>query len=149
MLVANTTRRDKTRSTWTGPARVVAKSSADCVFTVEDLITSAHRDVHARFLKRYADSDLVITPHWQLPVLSYTAFNSRGNVIENIIDHRLIQGQWHLLIHWESEDMEDATWEPLIGIWRDAAATVRRYVRLVPAQADKQRLSAALAGFTT
>jgi hypothetical protein len=145
VLVANTTRRDKTRSTWTGPARVVATSSADCVFTVEDLITSAHRDVHARFLKRYADSDLVITPQ----LLSYTAFNSRGNVIENIIDHRLIQGQWHLLIHWESEDMEDATWEPLIGIWRDAAATVRRYVRLVPAQADKQRLSAALAGFTT
>ena len=49
--------------------------------------------------------------------------------------------------------MEDATWEPFIGIWRDAAATVRRYVRLVPAhwqlEADKQRLSAALAGFTT
>jgi transposase InsO family protein len=142
VLLANTTRRDKTRPTWTGPARVVAASSSDRVFTVEDLITSVHKEVHAQFLKRYADRDLVVTPQ----LLSYTAFNSRGNVIENIIDHRLIQGHWHLLIHWESEDIKEATWEPLSGIWRDAAATVRRYVRLVPASADKQRLSAALAG---
>ena len=120
----------------------MAASSSDRVFTVEDLITSVHKEVHAQFLKRYADRDLVVTPQ----LLSYTAFNSRGNVIENIIDHRLIQGHWHLLIHWESEDIEEATWEPLSGIWRDAAATVRRYVRLVPASADKQRLSAALAG---
>jgi transposase InsO family protein len=144
VLLANTTRRDKTRPTWTGPARVVSASSLDRVFTVEDLITSAHKDVHARYLKRYADSDLVITPQ----LLSYTAFNSRGNVIENIIDHRLVLGQWQLLIHWESEEIEEATWEPLSNIWRDAAATVRRYVRLVPASADKQRLSAVLAGFS-
>ncbi len=32
------------------------------VYTVEDLISTARTDVHASFIKRYADADLTVTP---------------------------------------------------------------------------------------
>jgi hypothetical protein len=139
VLVASVTRRDKTRPVWQGPARVVAVVH-DRVYTVEDLVTSSRKDIHAQYLKRYADKDLVVTPQ----LLAFTAFNGRGNVIENIIGHREHLGQWELQIHWESESVEEASWEPLQRVFQDAAATVRRYVRLVADSEEKQRLLAVL-----
>lgn len=119
--------RDKLRPIWSGPARVVDAPSP-LVFTVEDLITSARTDVHAAFIKSYADSQLVVSPQ----LLAFVAHCGRGYIVESIIDHKILPAQ--LLVRWEG--FSEPTWEPLATVFHDTPVSVRLYARTLddPAQ---------------
>ena len=114
--------RDKLRPIWSGPARVVAAPSPH-VFTVEDLITSDRTDVHAAFIKSYADSQLVVSPQ----LLAFVAHCGRGYIVEAIVDHKLRPAQ--LLVRWEG--FPEPSWEPLATVFHDTPVTVRQYARTV------------------
>ena len=81
------------------------------VYTVEDLISTARTDVHASFIKRYADADLTVTPQ----LLASVAHSGRGYAIDSIIAHKLHPAQ--LLVRWEG--FVDPTWEPLHTVFSD------------------------------
>ena len=49
--------KDKTRTIWSGPARVTARIN-DRLFETTNLVNGTTRQYHADFLKRYADKDL-------------------------------------------------------------------------------------------
>ena len=137
-LLSTVTRpRDKTRPVWQGPVKIVADGGR-YNFTVEDLVTGKRQQAHAQHLKRYADADLHVTPQLR----DYAAFNGAGNVIENILSHRRIGDRVELLIHWEYETPEEATWEPMDVVVQTAAATVKRYVKSIQDASEKARLQA-------
>jgi hypothetical protein len=141
VLIARTTRVDKTRPKWEDPARVVAVSDhSDLVFSVQNLATGAVRSVHARHLKLYADKDLLVTQQ----LLDYAAYNGTGSVIETVLGHRHsdVDG-FELLIKWELESVDRATWEPLNVIYAQAPLVFRRYVRLVQDRVQRDLWTAA------
>ena len=126
---------DKLRPRWSGPARVVDTVSP-YVYTVEDLITSARTDVHASFIKMYADCDLTVTPQ----LLAFVAHSGRGYAIDSIIDHKLQPAQ--LLVRWEG--FVDPTWEPLHTVFADTPVSVRSYARSVVDPVQRTALLALL-----
>ena len=147
VLTASHADRSKVRPSWEGPARVIAVEPSGLVFLVQSLITSETKRYHARFLKRYSDASLTITPQLK----EYIAFNSVGSVIHAIVGHRRLPGgPWELQVQWApDEDVEEpaaveTTWEPLIQIFKDAPIAVRRYVRLLSDTVERSRLQTVL-----
>merc|ERR1719235_575998 len=117
-------RRDKTMTRWYGPA-LVTRVVNELVYEVEDLNTKDKRIVHAVRLKPYADSQL----HVSTELLDFVAHNNRGYPMENIIGHRDDDGAWELLVQWQHETPDKATWEPLDRLYDDAPRMVRSYVQ--------------------
>jgi hypothetical protein len=139
VLVSRTVRSDKTRPQFEGPFRVIDVQDSGVVFEVENLCTGARREVHARHLKKYADSSLTVTQQ----LLDFIAFNGTGSVIETILQHRDGgDGQLDLQVQWEHEDAVRATWEPMASIYRQAPVAVRRYERLIQDPVVKARFNA-------
>jgi hypothetical protein len=128
--------RDKVLPAWTGPYRVI-EAVDPRAFIVEDLITKQRKQVHAQYLKLYADASLTVTPE----LLDHVAHASRGHVISSILEHDLSGPQPMLRVEWESSD---PTWEPLSSLHRDAPAAVEQYLRIVSAE-ERAQLRAHLA----
>jgi hypothetical protein len=133
--------KDKTRPIWDGPARVIEQIN-DRVFKVQDLGSEHISELHATFIKRYADKSLIITPQLK----EFAAHGGRGYVISHIMDHRYDtkSRQWEVLVRWESFDDEPPTWQPLQRTFADAPTVITGYLKLVTNAADKLKLTKAI-----
>ena len=117
---------DKTRPKWLGPFQCVGQINA-LVFQVFDLVTRETSEVHATFIKRYADASLQVTPE----LLDVMARGSRGFVPRSVLQHRFCSdGQVQLLVMWEPDG--DLTWEPFLRFKRDASRKVSVYLKKLP-----------------
>ena len=97
------------------------------VFQVFDLVTRETSEVHATFIKRYADASLQVTPE----LLDVMARGSRGFVPRSVLQHRFCSdGQVQLLVMWEPDG--DLTWEPFLRFKRDASRKVSVYLKKLP-----------------
>ena len=133
MLVSNRSlkTRDKVRPSWEGPALVTAEVSP-YVYTVKDIGNNLSRKVHAKFLKRYANADLVVAKQLR----EFAAHGGQGFTISNILDHQKDHGIWKLKIHWEGFPLEEATWESAARIFDDVPTMVRTYLTAMPNSAQ-------------
>ena len=130
--------KDKTRALWTGPERVIEEvGTSGLVYKVEHLVTGHVREVHAQFLKRYADKELVVTEQLR----EFVAHQGTGFVVENLKEHRWNEGAWQIRVHWRGfDDPADDTWEPLENLVKDVEVMVKRYLKLVPPSPEKEEL---------
>ena len=113
--------KDKTRPLWFGPARVTA-ALEPLVFTVQDIVTEHSRTLHATYLKRYSDKELVVNESLR----QFAAHGGLGYDIEVIMGHRRRGTAWELLIKWAG--YEDSSWEPLTRLAKDIPVMVRKYI---------------------
>ena len=132
-------RRPKVLPTWHGPARVLeAVDDSNSAFVIFDVPAQRRYTFHAAHLKRYADSELTVTPQLE----AFAAHCGTGFVLEAIVDHRLAPSP-QLLCRWEGyTDPTDDTWESFPQVFEDAAALVRRYVRHIQDPVVRERLEA-------
>ena len=119
--------RDKVRPSWEGPALVSAEVSP-YVYSVKDIGNNLSRNVHAKFLKRYANGELAVTKQLR----EFAAHGGQGFTISNILDHQKDHGVWKLKIHWEGFPLDEATWESAARIVGDVPTMVRGYLNAVP-----------------
>jgi len=120
------TTRDKTVPHWEGPA-VVLEALNDLRYRVRDIASGRERELHARFLKRYADSSLVITPD----ITATAAHGSRGYEMKRIYGHREQDtGEWRIRVEWAGPPVV-STWEPILNIYQDCPTMVRAYVNRI------------------
>ena len=131
-------RRDKLAVKWRGPARVTA-FVGPLVAKVEDLVTGEVSEVHCQHLKRYADSDLVVSKQ----VVASAAYSGSGYVVRALLDHRFTPAA-ELLVSWEGYGAEEDSWEPLSVIMADVPAAVRQYARTVQDRERREELLAYL-----
>jgi hypothetical protein len=124
LVMAPTAPKDLTTVRWHGPAQVVAQKN-DRVFTVLDLVTDVTREVHATYLKRYADRSLSVSPE----LIDIAARGGRGFVPRRVLGHRfVVDGSGvQLLVSWEPDG--DQTWEDFQRFQRDASRKVAGYLR--------------------
>lgn len=120
--VINDVPKDATRAIWHSLAQVRTALN-ERTFVVKDIVTQRDRIVHAEHLKRYAGADLVITPE----LLALITRGSTGSVLQEIMAHHHIEGQWYLEIRWE--DQPSTTIEPLLRVYEDAPRRVRGYAQ--------------------
>lgn len=130
--------KNKVLPTWRGPARVIERVS-DLVFKVKDIGSDREQELHARHLKRYADKDLVITD--QLRTIA--AHGGRGFVVDSILDHKLEDGIWMLLVQWDIS-WDTTSWEPLLRLNEDVPTKVTGYLRLLQDPSQRKLLQDAL-----
>lgn len=124
--------KDKTRPIWHGPALVTRKVN-ERVFLVKDLITDREQEVHANFLKLYADRSL----RWNRYVRHSAAHGSRGFVPLRIIEWKMIGTDPHVHVEWEDEA---PTWEPWRRFRTDAPRLARAFLNAQPPQVRQKLL---------
>ena len=141
VLVARSRKRasDKAAPIWNGPALVV-KAVNDRTFTIRDLSSGLERDVHAEYLKRYADKSLTVTPQLR----KFAAEASVYLEVHEIAGHRQRGGQWELKVLWKGFDLEDSTWERLESLFSDVPETVQAYVRAVQDELERASMTTAM-----
>ena len=82
------------------------------------------QQLHATFLKRYADKALQPTP----ATVANAAATGRGYAIKRITQHRFTaDGDIKLKVLWVSKP-PSSTWEPLPALYKDSARTVNGYI---------------------
>jgi hypothetical protein len=131
--------KDKTRNLWVGPARV-SKRINPRVFEVTNIVNDTTREVHADFLKRYADKDLVVTAQLR----DFTAHGGGAALVTRIDNHRFNNRNWELQVYWQGYPDEESTWEPLQTLHKDIPIMVRRYIKTVTNKEIQKRLNVAV-----
>jgi len=126
--------RDKTKPRWEGPAVVLEKVN-ERRFKVKDIGNDRELELHANHLRKYADSDLVVTQEMR----ETAAHGGRGYVLDHIDGHRKRGASWDLHAVWEAEYVA-ADWEPIERLFADAPTRVRSYIRLLPPGEEKKAL---------
>ena len=104
---------------WQGPYRVVYTVNP-WVYVVQDLVTSAQREVHVCRIRRYADSQFQVTASIRL-----AAEYDQVAHVADILAHRRQDGQILLRVRWLGFDPGDDTWEPVPSLVEDVPALVR------------------------
>lgn len=130
---------EKVAPTWLGPARVVEHVSP-YVYKVQYLTDNATIPVHAQFLKRFADSDLTVTPQLK----EYAAHGGSAPVIASVLGHRLENAQWQLNVLMSGCAAGEAEWRLFSDVVIEAAPLVRTYVKTVKNAVEKRQLQALL-----
>ena len=92
------------------------------MFSVQDIVTEHSRTLHATYLKRYSDKELVVNESLR----QFAAHGGLGYDIEVIMGHRRRGTAWELLIKWAG--YEDSSWEPLTRLAKDIPVMVRKYI---------------------
>ena len=128
---AHVTAPDKTAPKWAGPAQVVAKL-ADLVYVVKDVCTGVEREVHARHLKSYHDSSLVVTAD----IVAAAAHGARYTV-DRVLGHKRLGRAWFLTVLWQLGDQTD---EPFARVLEDVPMVVRAYVHGLPEGLERDQL---------
>jgi hypothetical protein len=116
--------RDKTLPPWWGPARVVDTVS-DLVYKIQDVNSDKIYVVHARHLRYYWDSSLVVTDKFK----DVAAYGAHGSAIVMVVGHNFSVDPPTLCVQWESGP---DTWEPMRTIVEDAPQVVKAYVASLP-----------------
>jgi hypothetical protein len=52
--------------------------------------------------------------------------------VKSFKNHRLVDGNFELLTHWEGFDEEDSTWEPITTLYEDVPKLCQKYVLSIP-----------------
>ena len=102
--------KDKTRAIWEGPALVIHQIGP-YFYRVHNIGNDLEREVHARFLKRYADSNLTVSRQLR----EFAAHGGQRFTVSNFLSHRHEGRTWQLLVHWEGYSLEEATWCGKLG----------------------------------
>ncbi len=100
------------------------------VYEVKDIGNDVVQVVHAAHVKRYADSELVVTPELQ----GIAAHGGEGYLMELIKDYRCVGDTWDLLVKWQGLPEEETSWEPATRLFKDVPREVRKYLKLMPAK---------------
>ena len=114
------------------------------VYRVKDLVSDDVREVHAQFLKFYADKDVTVTPQ----LLEFAAHAGRGAVVQAVVGHYLcaefpMDDAFEVL--WEFGS--DTTWESMDSLVRSTPLAVRKYARNLQNVKERARLCARLSSF--
>jgi transposase InsO family protein len=128
--------KDKTKPLWYGPALVTGQIN-ERVFNVKDVSSGHEKEMHAQYLKRYADKDLTLTDE----VLDFAAIGGDGFVIDYVREHRWIKGKVELLVCWEGFPDGEPTWESMNSILEDAPTTVNTYVKSIVPEEERRRVA--------
>jgi hypothetical protein len=129
--------KDKTKPLWFGPALVVCQVN-ERVFRVRDVSSGREKELHAQYLKRYADKQLTLTDE----VLDFAAIGGDGFIINYIREHRWPKGKLELLVCWEGFPDGEPSWENLAPILEDAPTTVNTYVKSIVQEEERRRVTA-------
>ena len=127
--------RNNTLVAWEGPAQVVEEVNK-LRYKVKDIASGSVKEVHATFIKRYADSGLVVTEQLK----EFAAFGGQGFAVDHINGHEKKRGVWRLKIFWDGYGPESATWEPADKMFEDAPAMVRQYINVMTDEEAKEQL---------
>jgi hypothetical protein len=106
------------------------------VFEVTNIVNSTTREVHADFLKRYADKELVITPQ----LCDFTAHGGGAALVTRIDNHRFNDRNWELHVYWQGYPDDESTWESLQTLHKDVPVIVKRYLKTVTNKEIQKRL---------
>jgi hypothetical protein len=138
VLCTSPVRRPKTSPRWIGPYRLVAFPH-DNACVVESLLPPYQRKtLHAQFVKRYSDKDLVVTPE----LLEFVQFNGEGYIVDSIIGYRRSTSGYLLQVKWALDSSDQASWEPLKSMYEDVPGMVRRYLNSVSDRDSRRRMLA-------
>jgi transposase InsO family protein len=114
--------RTKMDFVWTGPYRIV-ESVNDYIFKVEHLITHETRDTHVTRMKFYCDKSLNVTED----LLNQIAHDSSGFIVEEIVDIRMENQEFQVLVSWLGFDDLENSWEPLFQFFEQMPRIVREF----------------------
>ena len=96
--------------------------------------------MHARFLKRYADSSLKVTDE----VADLAALGDDGFAIDHIRKHTWDGDVLKMHVSWEGFEDGDPSWEPAAKLLEDAPVVVNKYVKTIEPDKERAKVVAAL-----
>ena len=118
----------KLLSWWVGPARVVDTPGANSYVVQYELNSrwTVHRDV----LKPYVEDDLMGTtvPLYYRRKTEADGGHGDEERIEEILDHKMVDGKLLFQVRWKDEDMDDS-WEPTTTFIRDYNEVWLKYLQ--------------------
>jgi hypothetical protein len=129
--------RSKLKASWGGPQQVVGTVSP-FVYQVKCLISGKLDTVHVERLRRYHDGSLNVTTD----LLDQIRHDGHGYEVAELVAHRKVASGWELKVRWLGYEEADATFEPIIQLYKDVPAMVRGYVRTLPATPKGQLVKA-------
>jgi hypothetical protein len=112
------------------------------VFKVQDIASQYIQELHAQFIKRFADKNLTISKQLQ----RFAADGGKGYIIDHIVTHRINPStrKHELLVKWEMYDDEEPSWQPLESIFRDAPTVVTGFAKLIKNKTEREAFTKAL-----
>jgi transposase InsO family protein len=127
--------KNKTLVAWEGPAQVMEEVNS-LRYKVKDIASGNVKDVHAAHVKRYADSDLVVTEQLK----GFAAFGGQGYTVDHVNGHEKKRGEWRLKVFWDGYGPDSATWEAADKLFEDAPVLVRQYINVMTDERAKEQL---------
>jgi len=100
---------------WTGPCRIVGVRSHwlyDVQTLFEPVTTTLH---HISRLQFYADSSRATVSDLRAHAVAHQDIF----LVDSLLECRLVENQWEILVQWQGFSLEEATWEPLSGLQVD------------------------------
>jgi hypothetical protein len=126
--------RSKYANKFSGPAQVIQIKDEGTVFDVRMLAEGTVRTLHARHLRYFDHARMVVTPEL---LRQSEWFARRKWDVDDVLDIRLVDDQWQLLVRWESG--EDS-WEILDRLSEDIPDMVEAFLKDgFPARATARR----------
>ena len=105
-------------------------------YKVKDIASGNVKDVHAAHVKRYADSDLVVTEQLK----GFAALGGQGYTVDHVNGHEKKRGEWRLKVFWDGYGPDSATWEAADKLFEDAPVLVRQYINVMTDERAKEQL---------
>ena len=124
----------KLSAKWYGPMQIVG-ALTPWVYEVKNLLTEVVSKAHITHLKFYHDPTLGVTEELKLQL----AHDGVGYEVEKLDGHRKHNGRWELKVVWLAFQPTEATWEPIMQLYKDVAAMVRAYLKGLQCQTHAER----------
>jgi len=115
--------RSKLQNRWTGPYKIIEQVSS-WVYKIKNMIDQTEKEVHVDHLRFYKDSKFEMTPSMK----EQMAFANVGYEVEEFLQVKRINGEWHIEVKWKGFNHDDNSWEPISNMIEDVPDKLNEFI---------------------
>jgi transposase InsO family protein len=123
--------RDKLRTNWAGPYRVVETVNEQSYMVKGLLDDDPEYRVHSSRLVFFGPKDMRLSD----AVLAMLSHDDGGQSVKAILSHKSVGGQLEVMVQWlgfEGADLDAVTWEPVEALVVSARQALTKYLKGLP-----------------